>query len=81
MDIEKQKQAFEVWAKKEGFNITRFGNRFDMPSTNYAWMAWKAGIASVVVNLPASYKYDGGFNYMDKEAVEESLTSAGIKYE
>ena len=55
LDFEKERVAFEVWAKQSEMNLDRFhnagihGNNYLQPLTRYAWGAWCARAAQ---NLP-----------------------------
>lgn len=76
---EQMRKEFEAWAEKEGFNIDRFGDGYDMPSANYAWQAWQASRAAIVVELPDWFVF-GIDAALYRDDVIKALDKAGVSY-
>lgn len=44
-DEEAMRAAFEAWAKREGFSVTRDQRGYYFTNTNCVWLGWRAAIA------------------------------------
>jgi hypothetical protein len=83
MDITKSQSDFEA-AIRNGlinYGLAKFeSGEYASESTRSLFMAFKAGRESIEVRLPEPEFYlAGGSQYMGKDAVIESLRTAGIR--
>ncbi len=78
---EKQREAFEEWAKSQYLNVFWSHNieEYTYTTTQSSWIAWQAAIASVVVELPELY-VDGVDAAEFFDDVKLALDEAGVKY-
>lgn len=77
---DKHRAEFENWVK--GSYVTdksKYGEYLDV-KTNLAWKAWQAAIASVVVELPRSFKDMYDQYVYDEQSVKQAIEDAGVKH-
>ncbi len=78
---EKIREAFELWAISCHMCTYLDGVEYRHQSTEWAWMAWKASRAALVVELPAQWSnqcYDDEIMFSGQ--VIDAIDSAGISY-
>jgi len=80
---EKMREAFELWAISCHMCTYLDGVEYRHQSTEWAWMAWQASRAALVVELPTLengliHPYDGVSMVVD--AVARQLDLAGVSY-
>mgnify|MGYP000225657956 CR=1 FL=1 len=84
---EKIREAFELWAISCHMCTYLDGVEYRHQSTEWAWRAWQASRAAMVVELPSfengsirGYSGDCDEANMVVDAVAESLDAAGVSY-
>lgn len=83
---EKIREAFELWAISCHMCTYLDGVEYRHQSTEWAWMAWQASRAALVVELPDEYKdryldkYQEGFNDA-VESCRNRLEDLGLELE
>ncbi|MGL4753450.1 MAG: hypothetical protein ACRCXB_13800 [Aeromonadaceae bacterium] len=75
--MDKMREEFEAWAKKDELAINRYDDGYLFDDTNDCWRAWKASRAALCVELPEG---DGGSQDTNLIAVEVALDNAGVPY-
>ena len=79
---EKIREAFELWAISSHMCTYLDGVEYRHQSTEWAWMAWQASRAALVVELPSDINgeyYADGWNAA-LMCVEGILEEAGVSY-
>ena len=83
---DKMREEFEAWAINNdyGLHINQNGSYGDVYA-EWAWQAWQASRASLVVELPVVIDiYDEHFGdhyeYFEVDDIKKSLDAAGVKY-
>lgn len=86
---EKMREEFESWAISCHMCTYLDGVEYRHQSTEWAWMAWQASRAALVVELPCSAPGGDGYMYEDAYAcgqhdciaeVKSLLDDAGVSY-
>ena len=80
---EKMREEFESWATSCHMCTYLDGVEYRHQSTEWAWLAWQASRAALVVELPTLengliHPFDGSSMIVD--AVARQLDCAGVKY-
>lgn len=84
---DKMREEFESWAISCHTCTYLDGVEYRHQSTEWAWMAWQASRAALVVELPSfengsirGYSGDCDEANMAVDAIAESLSEAGVSY-
>ena len=76
---EKIHEAFELWAISCHMCTYLDGVEYRHQSTEWAWMAWKASRAALVVELPGAIWCSPAYHEAIND-VKEALDDAGVGY-
>lgn len=88
MNEEKMREEFEAAIAEEAgqpliaIQLSRKDNSYSTSSLIYAWWAWQASRAAVVVELPEPEEFDGYYNggyAIRRENVVKAIEAAGLK--